>query len=717
MRLHAEERLTFHWPVVFALGFFAVVAQALLFRAFLTVYEGNELGISCFFSSWLLWVGAGALAARLIPATLSCRLLRYFTFLPLVYLPAYAGQLLLIQQSRALAGIESYELFPFARMLPVSFLANAPVSFCTGLLFTLAVKWLSESKPLAVAWVYIWEAAGSCAGGVAATLLLWAGRSPETTMFCAALVVAGAGAAHGWVRRARLTGAVPLLLVVGAIGLGVPGHWARVNDLHAWCRLFPADAYDGSFATPQAYYHFGRHQGQFNVVAWESVVESVPGTEPASEVIAIHLAQKPDARRFLVIGSGSYGICRRLASLPQVERITWLTPDPAYPQKLMEVLPLEFQQGTGAVDIPGVDPRTFLRQSPEPYDLVIVNLPDAATLSLNRYCTREFFELLKQRMSRDGVVGIRVSAGENYMGAELVNLGASVLHTLKAVFKDVALKPGDDTWMIASDSGRLSMFSLELRARYRQVKGAEQVYPADGLISLYSPERIDDLLARYRQAETAAVGNSLLNTDREPKALLHALLLVARQTAAPETMFAMVATAGAVGFLVLVAAAVLYVLLRAVYLCRSVSRWPSAPEPGQGDGSSSVAFDSHFAVVSSGAAAMGTTLVFMFAYQSRFGSVFLHIGLISAVFMLGLTAGSLAAARSLSTGKWRPQAILAFVIAVHVAFLAVVALLPSAGVGVAPLFLCFLVCGLLSGAYVPVAAARLVLGEDGHEGL
>jgi hypothetical protein len=50
--------------VAASLGFYALVAQTLLFRDFLTVFEGNELGISAFFTSWLLWVALGAVIGR-----------------------------------------------------------------------------------------------------------------------------------------------------------------------------------------------------------------------------------------------------------------------------------------------------------------------------------------------------------------------------------------------------------------------------------------------------------------------------------------------------------------------------------------------------------------------------------------------------------------------------------------------------------------------------
>ena len=66
------------WPslgVIVATGFFALAAQTLLFRVFLSVFEGNELGIAVFFGSWLLWVAVGALCARApLPALRSLHL-------------------------------------------------------------------------------------------------------------------------------------------------------------------------------------------------------------------------------------------------------------------------------------------------------------------------------------------------------------------------------------------------------------------------------------------------------------------------------------------------------------------------------------------------------------------------------------------------------------------------------------------------------------------
>ena len=98
-------------PIAFALmGAFALASQTALFREYLVVYGGNELGTGIFFSSWLAWVGVGALAAlrlrrRSDPA-------RRFATLLALYPAALLLQLLLIRSLRSLAGVAPTDLFP-----------------------------------------------------------------------------------------------------------------------------------------------------------------------------------------------------------------------------------------------------------------------------------------------------------------------------------------------------------------------------------------------------------------------------------------------------------------------------------------------------------------------------------------------------------------------------------------------------------------------------
>ena len=56
--------MRFSRPVlIFCYGLFSIAAQALLFREFITTFEGNDIAVGIFFGSWFLWVGTGAVLA------------------------------------------------------------------------------------------------------------------------------------------------------------------------------------------------------------------------------------------------------------------------------------------------------------------------------------------------------------------------------------------------------------------------------------------------------------------------------------------------------------------------------------------------------------------------------------------------------------------------------------------------------------------------------
>ena len=687
------------YGVVFSVGFAGLTTQALLFRKFLSVFEGHELGIAVFFGSWLLWVAVGAWIVR-IPWRGAAFARRWFEFLPLAYIPAYAIQSWLIVSAREYSGVPGYELFPLVRMARFLAVANAPVSLCTGILFASACAWMGKRADAPVTRVYIAESVGSAVGGLVMTLLLARGAAAETVFLVSAAVVTCGIALSRRSRGARTWVLIPVALVAAAGIAGVGGAWTRLLDMRRWERLMPREAYQGKFTTPQARYLYGEHGGQFNVVAWESIAESLPGKESASRVIAIHLAQHPAARRFLVVGPGSFPVCRRLFDLPQTDSVTWLHPDPAYPARLLNVLPRRYRDGAGRLTVPGADIRRYLSSSGPSFDVVILNLPDVSTLALNRYFTREFFELTRRRLADSGVAGVRIAGGENYMGDEVVNAGASVFHTLRSVFKHVAVKPGDETWLLASDRDDVSTSPALLRDRFAAVPGAEQLYPPDALLSLFLPDRAEFQLRSYTAAADRVSETLLLNTDRRPKALLHSLLRVARQGGARTGLLDTLRSFAARGAGAVPLALAVFAVLRILYLR---ARPRNAGAPG---GRPASVFDACSLVVTTGMAGMTVSVTLMFMYQSLFGSLFLHVGLVSALFMCGLSAGSLLSQFLLARSGRGPVGVAAWGLCLHALLLGALCAVPGE-MNHGAFTLLFLLAGIGGGLYVPVAGRLL----------
>ena len=260
----------------------------------------------------------------------------------------------------------------------------------------------------------------------------------------------------------------------------------------------------------------------------------------------------------------------------------------------------------------------------------------------------------------------------------------------------MVLKPGNETWILASNDNRLSVSPAELRDRFAGIPGAARLYPPEALMSLYVPDRITYQEKTYADALEKHGRRMLLNTDRRPKALLYSLLFAAHEAGARLYLGRFITAFARSGTLVVPLAICLYLLTRLLFRIDG----PPASEIGRRG-----IFDQHAMVAAAGILAMGANLALMFMYQAAFGSIFLHVGLISALFMLGLSLGGISAEYLLARrpGLWRT--LLGGGCLCHLLFIALVC--PALPNVPRPAFAAaFFVAGLLSGLYVPVAASR-----------
>ena len=682
--------------LIFCYGLFTIAIQTLLFREFITAFEGNDISVGLFFASWLIWIGLGATVAYRLSKT-TAWLLENIDLLFLAYIPALVLELILIIQVRQIAGVSSYTLLSVYQMVLLSLLVNAPVSFITGIFFPLACRWIQQDSLLAVSSVYILEAAGSFFGGIGATILLSFGVNSTTIFFMLAFIISFAAFINTKVKiKLAFSSLIAACLLLGLFA-GTDKRLNRYIQTVKWTKLLPAEALTGSFQTAQAEYLYGTYRGQWVVVSQGSTCETLPNKAGTGRIAATVLCQKPDAKKILVIGSG-LGLCYEFLSLPQIEQVTWAHCDNQYAQQVDRFLPAQFKTSDRRLSCPAGDIRSQLAGQKNFYDIVIVNLPDATNSALSRYFTVEFYGQLKKSMSADGIAAIRVTGGENIMGTELIDLGASTKHTLEKVFPHLILTPGDDTWFIASDSENLTGNPGVLQDRFAKIKNAEAVLAPSVLLSVYLPDRAAAEMQSYNSSDLPQ--ELLINTDWRPLASLYSLLFALKQSGAPITKTVkLLALAGVLIFLIPV---FVFIILRLFYIARTRNQ----------DRVSS--FDSSFLVFSAGWLGIGTVIMLMYLYQTMFGSLYLYIGVISSLFMIGLTVG--AALIRYLPGRLHQKLFTA--VPVHAILLITIAYMPVDFWTHQSFAVIFFLCGLCSGAYFPIAAGQLAEGgfETGFAG-
>ncbi len=720
--------------LIFSYGLFSIAAQTLLFREFITTFEGNDISVGIFFGSWFLWVGLGAILVYKA-RNFARSLLRNIEFLFLAYVPAFILQAILIIQAREIASVESYELWSIWAILLSSIVVNAPVSLITGMLFPTACRWIAsngnrQSNNFTVSHVYIIESAGSFTGGLGVTVLLGLGASLVEVFFILVFILSSSVFAVEFAAirmeriprnknplstkiRCALSFLVPVAVCV-CFFLNVDRLLLNYVREIKWTKLLPANALEGSFQTAQAEYIYGIYQGQWIAIREGSVVETLPDESSAGRIAAMSLSQKPDANEILVIGSG-LGLCNKLLELPQIESVIWAHYDNEYVNKINRYIPTDLRVTDPRLDFLNYDVRSFLAGEQQSFDIVTLNLPDVTSSVLNRYYTLEFYHLIKKALRPEGVLAVRVAGGENIMGTELINLGASTKLTLESVFSQLVLAPGEDTWFIVSDSNEVTGNPAILRESFAKIEQSSDILPPQALLSVYLPDRAESALKYYSRADLP--DSLLINRDARPLTHLYSLLLTAKQSGAPVTRFIkLLALAGPLVFL---APILIFITLRTIYILSSNGRERTYECREK-------SFDSSFLVFSAGLIGIGVVIVLMYIYQTRFGSLYLHIGIVSSLYMVGLTTGAVIISYILKRvsnliSRFRYYTSISIVVILfHTLILAAIALwqaeqssisAESSGFFREPSHLIFAAAfflgGLCSGCYFPIAAGQL----------
>ncbi len=138
----------------------------------------------------------------------------------------------------------------------------------------------------------------------------------------------------------------------------------------------------------------------------------------------------PDAQRVLVIGGGDGGALYQLvrAGIPHIVHVD-------IDEKLVNLSRKYLQKMNGGVfDDPRIerhfmDGRTFLQQTDQQFDIIIVDVPAPRRAQLSSMWSKEFYELAKTRLSPGGILVPHIPNNQ-YLEAQTV-----ILATIRSVFK------------------------------------------------------------------------------------------------------------------------------------------------------------------------------------------------------------------------------------------------------------------------------------------
>jgi spermidine synthase len=628
-----------------------MVAQLVLLREFISVFAGNELILGFVLGFWFLLTALGAEAGRRMRARSVVGLLVGLEiatgFLPLLQVVAIR-----LVRATLLPGVAPGPNLALWSSLGILL----PGCFANGWLFAALVRHATETWGEERGRAYLVETIGLAFGGLAYSMWL----SPRLGSIDLAVMVAiqnGLAAfllawSDGRRRIAVVSVAALALFCILVYGLR--------TDIRTLQPLYPGGRIVSQAQSPYGHLVVTEQAGQRTFFEQGIPLFSTQDTAAQEERVHFALAQRDRVSSVLLVGGAA---CRAAGETLKhaPSRIDCVEPDPVVLRALRAECP-----GDPRIHYIETDARRYLRRTATRYDAIILGLPSPDSIQLNRFFTREFFADVSTRLMPGGVVSMALPGSESYLSPSQKVLLSSVHAALQASFRHTLTIPGEKTILLASNDPLAANVPAILARRGIQVRYLTEGYQASRL----APDRLKEVGA-------IAAAPSRSNADFAPVSYSHALNLWLEKSGG-NLLWPIVAFAA---------------LILGVGVLFLNNPTPSVTA----------------AIATTGFAGISLEVLLMVAFQTLYGSLYLHLGLLFAAFMFGTAAGSFAGLKGWLGGGTRGLGLLDAGLSILslVSVVAIGSLAASGAPAVAGPFVIAMIlaaAGFIVGAQFPLAA-------------
>ncbi len=421
----------------FLSGYISMAAQIILLREFLLIFYGNELVTGIILSLWLALTAAGASAGAGFK-------IRFSVF-----------SLLLLQGFIPLILIAVIEVFRNKVFLPgimtgplevILFSAAILLFFCipNGFIFALLNSENGSNRPGSKL-IYGWESVGGLTGGILVTVLSLPFFSLNNlTVATIVFVLHFLLLALIKIREEKAVRALPVIVfaivITGLLVLFPVNFFIKQQ-------LFFGQQVVASKDTPYGNITVTKEERQQNVFFSGKPLFSSDNVMEREANVHYELLQRPDIEKVLLIGGGLQEAEREILKYGSVKRVLHT--------ELSEAL---FDRSYHNPEVKRVtaDAVSFLQKDTTRYDAIVMITPPPDNAVNNRFYTEEFFRSAKKHLKPQGIIGFGLTASENFLDDEELQIHSVLYHTLRRVFSRVLIVPGLKNYFLAS-GGPLSL--------------------------------------------------------------------------------------------------------------------------------------------------------------------------------------------------------------------------------------------------------------------
>lgn len=618
----------------FLLGLSATITQVIFIREFLVVFYGNELCLGLILASWLAGISLGAwLAGTLIERVKNLSLCFLLCLISLSVLPPF--QIHLIRILREILNVATGEYIGLIPLIIASFLLILPFSLLIGFIFPFACRLLSregKSPAIQIGLVYIFEALGSVIGGLLLSFYLLS-RFPifEICSFFALLLLANCfSLSLQLLNRGKariLIASISLaffFLYVSLLTSNIFKFLDEMSIVKRWKTLNEQITLVTSQESKYENIVLAAQETQYSLFGNGQWLSSFPDDYQSASLAHFLLTEHPNPAEVLLIGGGFEGMIKEILKHP-VLRLDYAELDPRLIETALPYLPPQDQAALKEkrVRVFYTDGRYLVKRTGQRYDEIIINLPDPSTAMLNRFYTVDFFKESKRILKPRGLLVIGVSSSSNYLGKEVRDYAGSVYDSLHDVFSSILISPGDRSWFFASDHTGVATFDTGVLKERYQERRIDSPYFSSYNFQLLLPKEHVEFIERSMKERK----HRIVNTDLQPVTYFYNLILweiFSGERGKGNIFQALKEIRWYWFFLPLIF--ILCLRLMLVFARRRTI------EP--------LKFNCLWAIGTTGFTGMALEIILIFSFQNIYGYLYQQIGLIIALFMLGLALGS-----------------------------------------------------------------------------
>ena len=658
-----------------AIGCYSTIAQVMMMREFLNVFYGSELCLGVIFGAWFLGIATGAYAGSGMK-----RAARHagsvFVIVLLVMCFVLPAQVFLARCARGILGAGIGEYIPILPLLFASAGMLFPFSFLIGFIFPFSSKIISSAAGDAavdVGLVYIIESLGSLAGGLLFSFFLVSRFHPfeiitllniSIFILLAFLLLPSFNGKYG-----SFSGEgrhVPNILGWISLGLAstlaatwlfaVPDKIEGWSTKIRWNTLSPHVELAASADSKYQHIDVGKQAGQYNVYLNGQYSIAFPNEYEYAQIAHLVMAQHPSPKQALLIGNGLGGILSEMLRYP-IDVLDYVELDHTLLQLCGNYLSAQDKQSLAdkRVNVFYQDGRYYVKNVAKDrrYDIVLVNVPDPSTAFLNRFYTKEFFREIQGVLQPDGIVATAVSSAVTYIGKDVGSYTGSLYRTLHETFSHVLVTPGQTNFYFASNQDGVITLDVEtLMERYRKSRVKSAYFTEHLFYTLLQPEQ-----AAFIEKQLSQRKDLIVNTDTMPVTYFLNLIIYDALTGGRfNGLFHRLQDAGFTWFLLTVAVALagrifyLFIRQRIHRYCIASNKHDSACSTNQ------IKTNCLIALAITGFTGIALEILLLFAFQNIYGYLYERMGVIVAVFMVGLALGGYVANRMIQKGRasWIP---------------------------------------------------------------